>query len=216
MSSEARAPAALSIDVVSDVACPWCLIGVQHLEAALAQRPSIDAKITYHPFLLEPDAPRDGIDLRVRLRQKYGGDPAPLFRRVEAAGRAAGLPLDFEKVHVAPDTIGAHLLIAAAEPRGTQRALARALFEAYFLDGRNVGAPEILVEIATKHGFEADEIVALISDEQARTRLKEEARAIAAQGVNGVPFFVFGEKLALSGAQPVAVFLDALDRLIAT
>lgn len=206
---------ALSITVVSDVMCPWCLIGTERLHQALAQRPDVTATVEYAPFLLDPDLPQEGADLRARLRKKYGADPDTMFGRVESAARDSGIPLDFRKVKVAPNTVGAHVLIGKAAEKGTQVALARALFQAYFLEGQNVGDPTVLASIASAHGFEADEALALVNDEQERAAVRAEAADASRQGVSGVPFFILQNRLALSGAQPLEVFLKAIDQAVA-
>jgi predicted DsbA family dithiol-disulfide isomerase len=163
----------LSIDVVSDVICPWCFIGVRRLDQALESLPEpVDAKVTFHPFLLDASTPAEGADLRDRLRAKYGVDPEKMFGRVEAAARESGIPLDFSKVRRTPNTVAAHTLIGHAVEKGTQRALAGALFQAYFLDGRDIGDATVLGELATLHGFEHDEAIRLATDatELAKTR----------------------------------------------
>ncbi len=205
----------VSIEIVSDIVCPWCYIGTAHLEAALRARPEITATVRYLPFLLDPATPDAGADLRARLKAKYGGDPEAMFARVESVGRAAGLTLDFRKVRRACATVRAHTLLVHAEARGTQRALAHALFAAYFTEGRDVGDVSVLVSIAAEHGFAEDECRALVTDASALQATRDAAEGLRREGITGVPFFVFDEKLAMSGAQPVATMLEALDRCAA-
>lgn len=206
---------ALSVLVISDVVCPWCLIGTERLHQALAQRPAVEADVEMAPFLLDAAVPAGGQDLRERLRKKYGADPEAMFGRVEAAARASGIPLDFRKVTRWSDTIGAHVLIERARDKCTQVALARDLFHAYFLEGRDLSDPDVLARVASAHGFETDEALALVADGKERDAVKTAAREASQQGVSGVPFFVFGGKYALSGAQPVDVFLQAIDKAVA-
>lgn len=204
----------LSIDVFSDVVCPWCLIGTRRLDQALAQRPDVHATIEFHPFVLDPSTPPEGADLREHLRKKYGMNPESMFGRVESAARESGIPLDFSKVRRSVRTTSAHALLDAALPKGTQRALKAALLDAYFLDGIDVGNEDELVKIASKHGFSEDEARAAVRDESRLARVRAEAAAASRQGINGVPFFVFGGKLAFSGAQPVDTFLKVIDRAV--
>lgn len=204
----------LPITIVSDVVCPWCLIGSRRLELALAQRPDVEARITYLPFLLDPTTPKDGRDLRENLRRKYGVDPETMFGRVEQAARESGIPLDFSKVTRSPNTTAAHVLLDAAEPRGTQRALARALFHAYFLEGRDVGDADVLARIAAEHGFDREEAYALATDEQAKARIREFAAEQSQAGVSGVPFFIFDDRYAVSGAQAVETFVRVIDTVL--
>lgn len=202
--------------MVSDVICPWCLIGEKRLRDALAQRPDIEATVVFHPFLLDPSTPAEGADLRERLKKKYGADPEKMFARVEQAARESGIPLDFSKVRRTPSTLAAHVLIEQAAERGTQVALVRAIFGAYFLEGKDVGDPDVLAEIASHHGFSKDEARALVTDSSEREKIRSEAHAAAQQGVDGVPFFILDQKLAFSGAQPVELFLKAFDQALAT
>jgi len=207
------ADAPIEIDFVSDVICPWCYIGFHRLEQALAAAgTSSSDRVTLRPFQLDPDTPPEGADLRERLASKYGADPEAMFPRVEAAAREAGLTLDFAKVRRTPNTLAAHTLLAAAEAKGTQRALARALFEAYFLEGKDPSLTAVLGDIASKHGFTREEAEALVTDAGALQATRAEAQAIASQGIRGVPFTIFAGKLAISGAQPLEVFRSALDR----
>jgi predicted DsbA family dithiol-disulfide isomerase len=182
------------IDVVSDFVCPWCFIGARRLEKALEGK---DAEVTYRPFLLDPRIPPEGVDLRENLRKKFGRDPEGMFGRVEAAAREAGIQLDFAKVRRYPSTVLAHALVAKAKD---PRALANALFEAYFLQGRDIGQADVLRELAGSADVEKADL----------ERVRDEAREASAEGITGVPFFVFGDKFAVSGAQPLEVFEKAL------
>jgi predicted DsbA family dithiol-disulfide isomerase len=202
----------LSIAIVSDVVCPWCLIGTSRLEKALEAFPDLDVQVTYLPFLLDPKTPPEGVDLRDSLRRKYGADPEQMFPRVEAAARETGIQLDFEKVRRHPNTIKAHTLIRHALAKGTQRALAKALFHAHFLDARDVNDDAVLVELATAHGFAPDEAKALLANAKELAATREEAQSMSEQGISGVPFFIFQDALAVSGAQPVAVFKSAIEK----
>lgn len=211
---DARVKTELSIDIVSDVVCPWCYIGERRLALALAARPEVTARIAWHPFLLDPGTPDEGYDLRAHLRRKYGADPESMFGRVELAARASGLALDFAKVRRMPATVRAHTLLRLAAAKGTQHALSRALFDANFVDGRDVGDVDTLASIAEGHGFTRDEALAALTDPGALEVTRAEARNAASQGISGVPFFVFDDRLALSGAQPVEVFTKAIDRAL--
>ena len=208
--------APLRIDVVSDIVCPWCYIGTRRLEQAIDSLDGAGSAeaplVAYHPFLLDPSIPAAGVDLREQLRRKYGGDPEAMFARVEAAARETGIPLDFAKVQRMVSTVGAHTLLRHAAARGTQRALADALFEAYFLDGRDIGQATVLAVLAERQGFSADEALRLIGDEKERRRTREDAEESERRGVEGVPFFMFGDRLALSGAQPLTVFRSTIER----
>ena len=200
----------LSIDIVSDVVCPWCLIGVRRMEQALEAFPEVEATVTFHPFLLDPSTPDAGVDLRERLQKKYGVAPESMFGRVEAAARESGIPLDFSRVTRSVATVRAHTLLRHAQAKGTQRALKKALLDAYFLEGRDVGDVDTLAELAAAHGFEPDAARALMRDEAELRETREDAARAAEDGVTGVPFFILGGRLAFAGAQSVETMKQAI------
>jgi predicted DsbA family dithiol-disulfide isomerase len=201
----------LDVTIVSDIVCPWCLIGTRRLDEAIASLPDLDVTLHFRPFLLDPSTPDEGRDLRENLRRKFG-DPEPMFRRVEAAAKESGIPLDFAKVKRSVSTIPAHTLLRHAEEKGTQAALKRALLGAYFLEGRDVSDEKELSAIASSHGFSASEVHALLTSEDEKKATREEADRARREGVTGVPFFVLDGRYAISGAQPVAIFRRALEQ----
>lgn len=201
----------ITVDFISDMVCPWCFIGFTRLERALAAS-SADAEIRIHPYLLDPSMPPEGLDLRERLRAKFGADPETMFGRVEQAARESGIPLDFTKVRRFPNTLKAHTLVGAADSKGTARALVRALFAAYFLEEKDIGDDETLIDIAVAHGFTRDEAKEVLADKEALAATRSEAIDLSQQGIGGVPMTIFGSKLGVSGAQPVDVFRQAIER----
>ena len=207
-----------TIDVVSDVVCPWCYIGKRRLEAALARlreaEPDLPVAVRWHPFQLNPDLPREGVDRRGYLEAKFGG-PAraqEIYARVSAAGATAGIPFAFDAIERQPNTLDAHRLIAWAQSRreGDPDALVERLFRAYFVEGQFLGDRETLVACAADAGYDADDARSfLASDELADAIAGADERA-RALGVSGVPFFVFGSTTALSGAHEPETLLDAI------
>lgn len=205
----------LSIDIVSDVVCPWCLIGVRRMEQALAFFPDVEPDITFRPFQLDPSTPREGVDLRERLERKYGVPADAMLARVESAARESGIPLDFSKVTRGVNTLAAHTLLRHAIGKGTQVALEKALLDAYFLEGRDVGDTAVLGAIAAAHAFTEDEVVSLLGDEAELARTRAQASVIASQGVTGVPFFILDERFAFSGAQAVPTMRAVIEKALA-
>lgn len=201
----------LRIDVVSDVVCPWCLVGVERLERVLA-RLGQDADVIFHPFLLQPDTPPEGIDVPEMLRAKYGTDPRKLFDRVEAAARQSGIELDLTRQRFSYPTVRAHTLLRHALERGTQRALARRLFRANFVEALDIADVETLVAVAADHAFTPGDVIRLLHDEQELSQTRREAEAAARGGIRGVPFFVFQGRAALSGAQPEEAFQQVIEQ----
>ncbi len=203
----------LDIRVVSDFVCPWCLIGSRRLEIALEDQTDVAPTWTYEPFLLDPSTPEEGADLRDRLRRKYG-DPEPLFRRVEAAARESGIELDFSKIRRSVPTLRAHTLSRHAVAKGTQRAFAKDVFEAYFVHGRDISAMDVLLDVAGRHQFPEKEALAILESPAELARTRDEAAAAAESGITGVPFAVVGGKFAVPGAQPPDVFRKAIRRAL--
>lgn len=202
----------LTVDIVSDFACPWCFIGGRRLTTALGARLTTggDATVRYHPFQLNADTPPEGTDLRDYLRARYGDDPEAMFAQVEKAARESGLLIDFAKIQRLPNTLSAHLITAAIQDPTMQRALAEAIFTAYFLEGRDISNPAVLGELAAPFGLAAAQVDTLLSHPKLRAGVREIAAAMSAQGISGVPYFIFNQRFALSGAQPLEVFRQAI------
>ena len=201
----------LTIDVISDVICPWCFIGKRRLEKALAGRP---ATVRWHPFQLNPDMPREGIDRKEYRIRKFGSweRSLELDAQVAAAGRGEGIAFDFDRMARTPNTLDAHRIIWLAGERGVQDAVVEALFLAYFTDGRDLSDRATLAEVAAGAGLDRDEVDELLEGDKGLDVVRageEQARRI---GVSGVPFFVVNGKVALSGAQPPEMFRQAFEQ----
>jgi predicted DsbA family dithiol-disulfide isomerase len=203
----------LQIDVFADVVCPWCYLGHERLERVLASIGRA-ARVAHHPFMLDPNTPPEGDDIPDRLRRKYGVPPERLWARLEGEARKSGLELDLSRQRLSYPTARAHTLIRHAAARGTQDALVRALYRANFQDARNIHDPAVLADVAAPHGFAADEVERLVTDERELTKTRDEALAASAAGIDGVPLFVFGERLAVAGAQPEGVLKDAIEQAL--
>lgn len=204
---EERTP--LRIDLFADIVCPWCFLGSERLERVLAAL-GRTAEVVHHPFMLSPNTPETGDDVRARLQRKYGVPPEQLWARLEAEARKSGLELDLSKQRLSYPTARAHALLRAAGAKGTQRALTRALYRANFQDARNINDPAVLADVAAEHGFGADEVARITADAGGLAAVRDEARAAAAAGINGVPFFVFDERIAVPGAQQEEVLRQAI------
>jgi len=209
------APTPLEIDVFSDVVCPWCFVGHERLDRVLASF-AHPVRVMHHPFFLDPNAPPEGDDVPARLRRKYGVPPEQLWARLEAEARKSDLALDLSKQRWSYPTARAHTLIRHAAAKGTQHALVRALYQAYFQDARNIHDPETLADVAAPHGFTANEVTQLTTNESELDATRAEARAVAAAGVDGVPLFVFGQRLAVAGAQSEIVIKGAIQQALAS
>jgi predicted DsbA family dithiol-disulfide isomerase len=202
---------AIPIDIVSDVVCPWCFIGKRHLGAALAQC-DLPVSIRWLPYFLNPDTPPEGEAYRPFLERKFGGPEAleGIWSRVREAGRNVGIAFAFEKIELRANTLAAHRLIHHAQQKGDASELVERIFDAGFCEGRFIGDPAVLADIAAASDEDRNEVLTwLQSDADAGVVVAQEAR-LRQLGISGVPFFIFNGRLAVSGAQPPEVLLDAL------
>ncbi len=203
----------LTIDIFADVVCPWCYIGEHRLEWALVQRPELSVERRWRPFQLQPGMPARGIPWAEFVRQKFGGEARAkgAFAHVTATGAAEGLAFDFDRIATAPNTVDAHRLILFAAGRRREWEMADALFRAHFTDGRDLNDHEQLAEVAAAVGLDPDRTLAYLAGTEGVAEMRESQREAARIGVRGVPFFVFDGRIALSGAQPVELILEAID-----
>ena len=210
----------VTIDVVSDVVCPWCFIGKRHLEAALLQfrqefPQSVAPKVRWLPFQLNPDLPREGVSRKSYLEEKFGGQERArqIYARVSQAGQTAGIDFDFERMTVQPNTLDAHRLIHAAGSLDKQDAMVETLFQAYFLEGANLTQTHTLAALAQRAGFDAQEAEIYLAGDEDRPLVHSLDHRARQMGISGVPFFIFSGKYSLSGAQPPELILQVLRRV---
>ena len=202
----------VKVDLFTDTVCPWCLVGVERLDQAIAALPAdVTVEVENHPFYLSPDTPEEGVVVADMLREKYGRDPREMWARVEGEAKKSGIALDLSKQPRSFPTRKGHTLVRLAKAKGTQHALANAIAWAYFVDHQLINDDEVLADIATRHGFSRDEALAAVRDERELAITHQLAVAAAQQGIQGVPFFVFDSKFALSGAQPQEMFERAFE-----
>jgi predicted DsbA family dithiol-disulfide isomerase len=207
----------LAIDVVSDVVCPWCFIGKRRLEGALAlyARAQPDAPppiVTWRPFQLNPGLPAEGMPRDEYVARKFGARGGAVYDRVAMIGREVGIAFAFDRIARQPNTLAAHSLIALAGAHGKQDAVKEALLRAYFLDGVDLTARENLVAVATGAGLDRAAVEAQLDDAAARDAVAAEDAHARELGIEGVPFFIFNRRLAVSGAQPAEMLLEAMQQ----
>ena len=208
-------PPARTVDVVSDVVCPWCYIGKRQLEHAIARLPEDERPLVrWHPFQLNPDLPHEGVDRRSYLEAKFGcaERAAQIYERVRAAGRSAGLELAIDRIERQPNTLDAHRLVAWAQADATRdaAALVESLFRAYFVEGRGIGERAELARIAGEAGYDAQAARELLESDTGMAEIEAMDRHAREMGITGVPFFVFDGKVGVSGAAGADTLLDAM------
>jgi predicted DsbA family dithiol-disulfide isomerase len=206
----------LRIQIVSDLVCPWCYVGKRRLERALASRPDLPVTLTWLPFQLSPDMPREGKDRQAHYAAIFGPERArTIMDGMRQTGAAEGLRFEAGPGARSPNTLSAHVLLywAGEHPEVDQNALAEKLFAAHHTDSEDLGDPAVLARIAGEVGMDPAKVEAGLragSDEDRVQALIEEARQV---GVSGVPFFIFNGQYAVSGAQPPEALLDVINRL---
>jgi len=206
----------ITIDIVSDTICPWCFIGKRRLERAIEERPPKDeVRISWLPFQLNPDMPEEGADRKSYLEAKFGGPDAArqVYGAIEEAGRTVGIDFRFDRIERTPNTVLSHRLVDRAGQEGVQNALVTRLFEAYFLEGRDMGDVEVLTEVAAEAGMDPEITREYLESGADADRIRAEDAQAREAGVQGVPFFIFNRKYAVSGAQDPEVFKQVFDML---
>lgn len=208
----------LRIEVWSDVACPWCWVGKRRLETALAAFESDgEIEVRWRAFELDPSAPRlrdASVDYVARLARKYRTTPAEaqaMIDRMTQTGAADGLDFRFDRIR-SGNTFDAHRLLCLAAEHGRQDALKERFFLGYFTEGEPIGEPAALAKMAESVGLDAAEVARVLETDAYAGEVREDEEEARAMGVSGVPFFVIGQRLAFSGAQPAEVIVQVLER----
>ncbi|AXT25895.1 DsbA family oxidoreductase [Ruegeria sp. AD91A] len=194
----------VKLDILSDPICPWCYIGKTHLDKALANVPDHPFVIEWHPFQLNPDMPDAGMDRREYLERKFGGKDGALraYAPVVEHAEKAGLNINFEAMKRTPNTLDAHRLIHWAGIEGKQNEVVDALFDAYFVQGRDIGDHEVLADIADSTGMDAAVVMKLLKSDADREDIRNRDAHSREMGVSSVPTFIVANQHAVPGAQP--------------
>jgi predicted DsbA family dithiol-disulfide isomerase len=206
----------ISIDIVSDVACPWCYIGKERLGKAVeALKDQFQFHISFKPFQLDPHIPAEGIPYQSYLAHKFGGIDQldEVFHRVETIGESLGIDFQFRKIPKALNTLPLHVLLKVAEKEGFQHRLAPMLFEVYMVQPQDLSKPETLVDIMRHFGWEETKTLEILADKELTTAVQNEIKHYQEMGISGVPFFIINNKFGISGAQTTDTFLSAFQDL---
>lgn len=207
-----QSTAEFCIDVYSDVICPWCYVGKRRFERALQQiKKTMKPHVAWRPFQLNPTMPKNGMDRTIYLETKFGGLDRfkEMEQRLLEVGSAEQITFAFEKIVRTPNTFLAHRLIWYAGIQGRQDAVVESLFKGYFEEGFDIGSLSALVELAYRVDLKADQFLA---DDEGTVEVKAEESVGHKLGIRGVPYFVFDGTYGISGAQPVDVFVSAIDK----
>lgn len=205
----------MQIDIVSDTVCPWCYIGKRRLERALAQRPDMTFEIRWRAYRLDPFVPAEGVDRKAYMRAKFGDNPQAkaIGYALRQAGAAEGIEFAFDSIEKRPNTTDSHRLIRWASSAGVQDDVVERLFHAYFEQGRDIGNPAVLLEIASEADMDVDLVEQLLASDADRELIEKEDAFAHEMGISGVPTFIFANRFLLQGAQDSEAIVKVIDKV---
>lgn len=201
------------LEMVSDLVCPWCWLGLRRVKAAIDMVPEVETEILFRPYQLDPTVPAEGMDYKTYMKGKFGDAIddeaksasknrwAQMRAALEDYGQAEGIPFDFENMNMRPNTTNAHRLVHWAQGQGKGMAAKEALFTAYFSDHRDIGDTEVLSDIAGEIGLDSEIVGDLLAGDADRNTVAEEANLFMQMGVRGVPCFIGNRSIAVQGAE---------------
>ena len=193
----------MRIDIIFDSICPWCFIGKRRLERMLQQRPDLNAEIYWHAFLLNPDMPVEGTEFKQYMFKKFGGEQRSqrLMTAIKLAGNSVDIEFDFERIRHTPNTVDSHRLVRLATRENCASAMVEALYENYFIFGRNIGDQSVLIEIGVSLGLDERMLKKYFHSDQDIVDIHEQNPRSHRLGISGVPAFIFERQFSISGAQ---------------
>lgn len=207
----------IRLDIFSDPVCPWCYVGKANLDRALATHPDHPFQIQWHPFQLNPDMPPEGVAKRAYLEEKFGGKARvdAVHDRLREVAKAAGVDMNPDKPQRMPNTLDAHRLIHWAGIEGRQSPVVTALMRAYWVEGRDIGDPETLADIAAENGMDRDATLRLLQSDADADDIQARDRDARHKGVTAVPTFLIAQQYVVSGAQPPETWEQVIAELAA-
>ena len=209
----------LSIDVVSDVVCPWCFLGAKRLETAVAEAKDVEIHVRWRPFQLDPTIPPEGKDRQAYMKAKFSDENRlkQVHANLVSLGAVEGISFDFDAIKVSPNTLDAHRIIRWAGSAGeeVQNRLVEELFSRYFERGENTGDHVVLIEAARAAGMDVAVVETLLPTDADAEAVRAEIATASRMGISGVPCFLIEGKYAVMGAQDTAVLADAIRQIAA-
>jgi len=206
--------AAVHVDVISDVVCPWCYIGKRRLESAIALTPEVDVDVNWRPYFLNDWIPRDGIDRQTYLETKFGSAEryAVIAERIVAAAAMEGLVYSPDKIARQPNTLDCHRLILWSRSATDPGRMKQRLMELYFAEGADLSDPRVLIQAAVDCGMDGDLVRRLLASDADVERIETEVTSAKEAGIDGVPCFIFGSSVIVTGAQSPEYLASAVER----
>ena len=207
----------LRIDIVSDVVCPWCVIGFINLQKAMTQLiPKVEFEINWKPYELHPEIPENGYDKKLYIQQRFGdlsGKASP-YKQIEKIGKSLGFDFNFSKSERIPNTFNAHRLLWKAREFGIQTELSEALFKCYFTEGKDIGSKEVLLEVATKVGMDSKMIQLFLDSKEGGKETADEEMNFIEKSIGAVPTYFINEKYIIQGGQEPETFVSFLNKIL--
>ena len=207
----------LRIDIVSDVVCPWCVIGFINLQKAMTQlNPKVEFEINWKPYELHPEIPENGYDKKLYMQQRFGelsGKASP-YKQIEKIGKSLGFDFNFSKSERIPNTFNAHRLLWKAKEFGIQTELSEALFKCYFTEGKDIGSKEVLLEVATKVGMDSKMIQLFLDSKEGGKETADEEMSFIEKSIGAVPTYFINEKYIIQGGQEPETFVSFLTKIM--
>ena len=207
-------PASVHVDVVSDVVCPWCYIGKRRLEGAIALTPDIAVDVNWRPYFLNDWIPREGIDRQTYLETKFGSVEryAAIAERISVAAAMEGLTYAPEKISRQPNTLDCHRLILWSRSATDPGRMKQRLMELYFAEGADLSDAKVLIQAAMDCGMDGELVRRLLASDADVDRIEGEAKSAKEAGIDGVPCFIFGGSVIVTGAQSPEYLASAIER----
>lgn len=203
----------ITIDVVSDIICPWCFLGKRRLDKALSLIPEVKTEVSFHPFFLDATIPSEGLDRHQYMAAKFGEERLKTIHEpLIKAGKDDGVPFHFDKIARTPNTMDAHRLLRWAKIEGKQPEIAEALFMAYWSYGSDVGDHKVLADIGAAHAMDRKKVLSALGTDQDKNQVLAETQQAQQIGVTGVPTYIINRKYGVVGAQGAEMLAEQIKK----
>jgi len=206
----------LKIDIVSDIVCPWCVIGFKNLKKAMHElQTELNFEISWKPYELHPEIPQEGYDKKLYMQQKFGSSSGRSpYNEITKIGESIGFEFNFSKTERIPNTFMAHRLLWKAEQYNLQTELSEALFRAYFSEGLNIGSKEILAEVSESVGMDKEEVINFLDSKEGGQEIANLEMNFIEKSIGAVPTYFINDKYIIQGGQEPETFVSFLKKII--
>jgi predicted DsbA family dithiol-disulfide isomerase len=206
----------IQIDIVSDVACPWCYVGKKRLEKAISTlEKDYNFNVSFKPFQLDPNIPESGIDAKTYFNNKFGSSERTeeIFSHTSRAGASVGINFRFNNIPKAINTLPLHCILSVAKQEGNQLAVKQALLDAYMVQCIDLSILQNITHVLSPFGWDLAKVEKVVFDKNIRKEVENDIKFAQINGITGVPFFIINNKFGISGAQPSELFIQVFQSL---